>query len=572
MNRVVLSLCLLMAVAVMSGCASMAQKEASSGVAPAADKPEIELPKIALTEDLLSDYLIAEIALQRAQYELATKYLHKLALTTRDPRLAERATRVGIFGRDYEAALETGQLWLEMDPANFEGRQIVTALLVKAGRFDEAVVNLEQVLAAVPLDDEERYASIIRLVGREQDREAALAITALYNERNPDDAVGVYAYAQLALRDGKLEASEAAAEQLLLLKPDWPKAVILRASILLATNRDVAALEYMEDVTKRQRKNAELRAAFGRMLVDAGRDEEALKEFRSVLKISPDDMDTLYIAGRVSLTLNLPDEAREFFSRLNVGRHADDAHYFLGRIEEVDGNDELALKFYGQVGGGDNYLEAQVRKSLLMARAGDVDGGRAHLNAIQALHPGQRLRLYVAEGQILRAVGRHQEAMELYDRALDDIPDNTDLLYARAMVAEKLDRLDIVERDLLTILEREPDHVEALNSLGYTLADRTERYEEAYGYIKRAIELQPSASHIIDSLGWVQYRMGRLDEAEESLRRALKMQSDPEIAAHLGEVLWVKGDHKGAQDVWNRALEDAPENEFVLEVMRRFEQ
>ncbi len=574
MNRVVRSLCLVASVSVMTGCASMAQKEVVVGdsLAPVVVESVPALPNVALTEELLADYLVAELSLQRAQYGLATRYLRKLALETRDPRLAERATRVGIFGRDYEAALETGQLWLELDPKNFEGRQIVTALLIKASRYDEAVINLEQVLAAVEQDDEERYASIIRLVGREQDRDAALAITALYNERNPNDVAGVYAYAQLALRDGKLDIAEEAVGRLLVLKPDWPKAAILRASILLTTEREAAALEYMGDVVRRQSKNAELRAAYARMLVDARREEEALAQFRRVLKLAPDDEESMYAAGLVALRLNLPEEAREFFGGLESGRHADDANYYLGRIEEIDGNDELAQRLYSRVNGGDNYLEAQVRRALLIVRGGDVEGGRAHLSAIQALHPGQRLRLYVAEGQILRSVKRHEEALELYNRALVDIPDNSDLLYARAMVAERLDRLDLLEHDLLAILEREPDHVEALNSLGYTLADRTDRFDEAYIYIKRAMELKPNASHIIDSLGWVQYRMGRLDEAEQNLRRALKMQPDPEIAAHLGEVLWVKGDRQGARDVWSRALEDTPENEVLLEVMRRFEQ
>ena len=186
--------------------------------------------------------------------------------------------------------------------------------------------------------------------------------------------------------------------------------------------------------------------------------------------------------------------------------------------------------------------------------------------------PDQSQRLYLVEGDILRDIERYDEAMQVYDHALQEIPDSTELLYARAMVAEKLGRIDWLERDLLAIIEREPDNVDALNSLGYTLADRTNRFDEAETYVKQALVLRPDSFYILDSMGWVQYRKGDLPEALKYLRRAMELGKDAEVAAHLGEVLWVSGDREAARAAWKLGLEYAPDNKSLLAVIKRLDQ
>jgi tetratricopeptide (TPR) repeat protein len=393
-----------------------------------------------------------------------------------------------------------------------------------------------------------------------------------YLKRHPDDTAALYAHAQLALRAGKLDLAQSDTDALLKLKPDWPQAVILHARILQADNREAAALEYIGDVVARNKDNMDLRVQYGRMLVDADRPEEALEQFRKVLKAEPENNDILFAAGLVALRVERVDEARGYFLNLNDRAvRPDETGYYLGRIAEIKENYDRAIHWYSTVSRGQNYLNAQIRSALLFARRGDVDAARALLHAAQAHTPGQQLRLYLAEGEVLRDVGQFETAMEVYNHALKEMPHNTELLYARAMVADKLGNLDQLEHDLKAILEREPDHVDALNSLGYTLADRTDRIDEAYTYIKRAMELQPDSFYIMDSMGWVLYRQGKLDEALVYLKKAMANNADAEVAAHLGEVLWVKGDHEGARDIWKKALEATPGNNAVLNTIKRLE-
>ncbi len=557
-----------------AGCASSPR---SDGVVATSDvlkseAPELVLPNVELTADLLNKALLAEVAVQRAQYDIAVKLYRDLAVETRDPRLAEHATRVALFARNMAIAKETGKIWLELDPANLDVRQIMAALYVKNGEFDNALELLEGLLEESALGEQDRYMLILRLLGREQDKEGARALMEKFLERHPDDVAGLYAYAQLALRDGKIEAADKTSVHLLEIKPDWSSAVVLRTRILQATNRGDEALEYLRSVVKRKGSDDELRAALGRMLLDVGEYKEAQTHFERILKNSPDKVDILFLAAGVASQLKDFKRAKTHFLHLNqLGERQDESAFFLGDIEEREGNFEEAIRWYDKVRGGNNYLDARGRSALLMARLGDLEGARAHLSAVVPRNDVQRLKLYLIEGELLREMKHYDEAFELYTQGLKALPGKSPLLYARAMVADVLNRLDVLEQDLMAILERQPDHVEALNALGYVLADRTDRYEEAEGYIKRALSLRPEAAHILDSYGWVKYRQGQLVEAETYLRRALERNFDPEIAAHLGEVLWVKGDRDAARAVWDEALKERPENKIIMDVRRRLD-
>ena len=246
------------------------------------------------------------------------------------------------------------------------------------------------------------------------------------------------------------------------------------------------------------------------------------------------------------------------------------AWFYLGQIAESQDKLDQALSAYRNVDRGDHRLNAQIRASAIMAEQGDMSGARRHLHAQRGSNQSESIRLFRAEAELLGRKDMVDEALKVYDKGIVEFPTDSGLLYARAMMAVRADRIDEVERDLRSILSREPDNADALNALGYTLADRTERYDEAYELIKRAYQLKPDDHYIVDSMGWVLYRLGRLDEAVKHLRRALELKPDPEVAAHLGEVLWVMGDQSGAKDVWQTALEAQPEDKRLLDVLKRF--
>jgi tetratricopeptide (TPR) repeat protein len=252
-------------------------------------------------------------------------------------------------------------------------------------------------------------------------------------------------------------------------------------------------------------------------------------------------------------------------------RYTNEARFYLGQIAETNNNFAAALNWYEGINNTDqNYFDARINMVRILSRQGKTDDARDQLHSITTDTPQQTIRLMRVEGEILTDEGHYQDAMNLYNKALNDDRYDAEVLYARAMLAEKMGRFEILEKDLRHILEHEPDNIQALNALGYSLADRTDRYHEALALIKRALELSPNDYYILDSMGWVLYRLGRLDEAAEHLQRARELRNDPEVAAHLGEVLWVMGDQAGARKIWGTALQAKPDDKNLLEVIKKF--
>ncbi len=274
----------------------------------------------------------------------------------------------------------------------------------------------------------------------------------------------------------------------------------------------------------------------------------------------------------INLQLNHLGEAEKYLQQAAQDENAgSDAHFYLGLVEEGRNDPDAAIAHYSVVG-GNLYPEARIRIVVLLAGKGRVDEARDQLHALRAQLPDQGKRLYQVEGEILRAAGRSEEAMQVIGAALETYPEDIDLLYQHAITADSLGLMEVFETDLRAILERDPNNVDALNTLGYTLADRTDRFEEAYVYIQRALAQSPQNNAILDSMGWVLYRLGNHKEALKYLRRSLEIKQDHEVAAHLGEVLWVSGERAEAINVWEQALELFPDDKLLLDVMKRFGQ
>ena len=217
-------------------------------------------------------------------------------------------------------------------------------------------------------------------------------------------------------------------------------------------------------------------------------------------------------------------------------------------------------------------MPAQIRTAQVMSKQGDLAGARKYLQNVSAANNDQRAQLIIAEAQLLRDANQPKEAFDVVERGLGQLPNNPDLLYDHAMLAEKLDRMDILEANLRMVIKLKPEHAHAYNALGYSLADRNLRLDEAKGLIEQALKLAPDDSYIIDSLGWVLYRQGKNDEALKELQRAYAGRPDAEIAAHLGEVLWVMGRRSEAQKIWDEALVKAPSNDVLIKTVQKFKQ
>lgn len=565
-------------VILLGGCATMQHQTKAPGTPaaattaekqapPAVKKPAI--PPVEMTGDMLYKLLAAGVASQRGDYDKAAKLYGELAQKTNDPRLAEKATRNGMFAHNDKVALAAVKRWLKQDPDSLEAREYAASLYIRAGEVDAALEQLKHILR---LSSDNGFNTVASLLSRESDKDTALKVMQKFMVGHKDDPDALYAYSYVAFRKGDMDIARHSIEQALKIRPKWPRAIVFRARLLLVQGNTEDAINYLRDEVKKLPKEQDLHFAYAQVLLNAKRVEQAYDQFKQVLKLSPDDGDVLFTLGVLAIQLNYVEQAQQYLAKAEqVNGRSDELNYFLGQLAELQKKYDKAIDYYTDVNGGQYFFDSKIRKATLIAKQGDIAAARSALHNLSILMPQRRVDIYLAEGDILRQAEKYKAAMKVYNHALGEFPDNSDVLYARAFVAAKLNELDIAERDLLNILDRNPNNAEALNALGYTLADRTNRYEEALQYIQRALKLRPDDYFILDSMGWVQYRLGNYEEAVKFLKRAMAKSSDTEVAAHLGEVLWTMGKQEAARDVWQKALKVAPNDKVILEVMKRLE-
>ena len=558
-------------VSTLTGCGAFGPATDEMSAVRSDDATEGSSARHTLDGDVLYRLLVGELASHRGDLHLALRNYLDVAEETRDARVAARATKLAVFAHSEELALKAARLWSEVDSSSVEARQVLASLLIRAGDIDTAVEHLDEIVHTLSEPPGTGFHRAAELLGAEKDAEAALATMRQLVLGHEHDAQAQLALARLLVRTGHVEEASAAADRAYEIDPGNARTAVLRARLRQSANDTEGALGVLEEFLEGAPESGTVRMTYARMLVDAGRYEEARAEFEYLVAEEPENDDARYALGLLLLQTNRLDEAAEQFERLaSRDSRRDAAHYYLARIAESQQRFADAIASYRHVRRGEHRLNAQIRVAVLLADNGDVDAARRHLHGVRSETAQEAVRIYSAEAGLLARVARYDEAMDVYDASLEAFPGNSDLLYARGMLAVRMDRLDILERDMRAIISREPDNADALNALGYTLADRTDRYEEAYALIKRAIELKPDDHYIVDSLGWILHRMGRHQEALVQLRRAMSINPDPEIAAHLGEVLWVLGNKVEARAVWSTALESAPDDERLLDVIERF--
>jgi tetratricopeptide (TPR) repeat protein len=522
--------------------------------------------------DAAYDLMVAEIALNQGDTELAIERYSDLAESQDNPAIAERAVRIAVYGQDLEAAIEAAQRWVELEPERIEARQVIATIYVRQGKADEAFGYIDDLIETSDLDDAQLFPPLLGILAREKNAETVLSVSQRLAHKYPDRAYAQYLHGMLAAQNGQAEISlEYLDRSLAIEEIDGVHAA--RARVLLRLGRSVEAVASLEKAVAGNPDNQNLRLTYARLLVDIKEYDKARAQFEKLHEAAPDDAELLYTLGLLSLESQRLDDAEKYMMMLvRMDERDGEAQYYLGRIYENRKQYDRAIEWYEEVHVSDYQFDARLRIADMLGLAGQTDEAIEHLDAMLkgSQSNGSLVRIYIAKGELLRVARRYEEAMTVFNTALDIIPGNSDLLYARALVAERLGLIDQLEADLKIILKTEPDNAHALNALGFTLADQTDRFEEAYDYLKRAIEIMPDDPAIIDSLGWVQYRMGNYDEAERLLRTALSRFEDAEIAAHLGEVLWVKGKQQEARGIWQKALEKSPDDPALLKVMQRF--
>ena len=558
----------------LSACQGMPavpmQASAAEKPAPATDPT---LPRTPLTADVLYFTLLGEIAGLRGQLDVSVGALSRAAQKTRDPRLAERATLAALYARKPQEALTNARLWVEIRPESGEAREALAAAYMENGKRDEAREQFEILLARAGSKDvlAQAYLRIATVLGRQSNRNEALGLMRQLVEKHPSDAVAHYALAHLAVRVSDLATATQAIDRALALNPDWEDAALFKARVLVSMKDMTRVQHFHEQYLGDHPRATGMRLSYARVLIDLKQWDKAREQYKKVTAANPRDADAMFMIAQLALQSNDLNDAEKYLKRtLELQPENDQARLTLGQVAEQQKRYEDAISSYSAVESSELQFDAQTRLGVALAAQGKLDQARAHLQALSPKSEAEKVQLALAEEQILRDARRFSEAMDVLTRVLGDLPDNTDLLYARALVAEKLNQIDVAEKDLRRILKKDPKNSNALNALGYTLADRTNRYQEALGFIEQALAQKPDDPFILDSMGWVHYRLGNHNEAVKHLRSALDKRADAEIAAHLGEVLWVMGDRAGAELVWKGALKQTPDNEALLGVINKF--
>ncbi|MHB8623425.1 MAG: tetratricopeptide repeat protein [Sulfuricaulis sp.] len=535
--------------------------------------PDKTLPKVALDQEMLYNLLVGEIAGEQGQMDVAAANLGKVAEQTRDPRVAERATLAALYARRYNEALRSAQLWSELRPNDTDAREAMITALLELNRIAEAKSQFATLfgMAETRRNLDQAYLRAAAVLGRVTNHAAAIDVMRSLVALNPQQASANFAMANLMARNGDLDQALVSVDQALKRRPDWEEAALFKARVLISLKEPQKARAFYEAFLDSNPGATNIRLNYARLLIDQKEWDKALEQFKRVATDVPNDADTIYAVGLLSLQNNHLDDAEKYLKRALILRPENDqARLYLGQITEEDKRYAEAAHWYRGIGEGEYYFEAQVRLGVVLAKQGDLAGARQFLASIKTQTDQERVQLALAQEQMLSDAKQYREALGVLDAAIKAVPDDEDLLYSRALVAEKLDMLDVTESDLRAILKKDPKNVNALNALGYTLTDRTKRYQEALGLLQQAMALKPEDAFIMDSMGWLQYRLGNNAEAVKYLKHALDIRNDAEIAAHLGEVLWVMGNHDEAESVWNRALRATPDDEALNSVIKKF--
>ncbi|MDR4515909.1 MAG: tetratricopeptide repeat protein [Nitrosomonas sp.] len=542
----------------------------------AGDEEEIsesKLPKLELTAPILFDFLLGETALQRGNLDIAVSRYLKLAQTTRDPRIAKRASEIALHARHAFAAERAASMWVEFDPDSLDARQTLAAMLVNLGKLDAAFPHLEKLLASDRENAGSAFMQLNQLLSRNSNKAETLRLIQKLAAPYPKFPEVHFAISQAAWFAGEYDTALVEMDEALSLRPDWEIAAV-QSGRMLQRQSNIDAANFYRDYLKKYPESNEVRIAYTRLLVELNEKDLAREQLRILFDNNQDDAEIMVAIGLISTELYDFDMTEISLKRaLALGYEDTNAiHFHLARVYEEMKQTDLAMDFYRQVKRGGRYLPAQIRYADLLAQKGQLSEARLHIQQLPAANDQQSAHLILAEAQILRRVGSHQEVFKILDAGLEKLPDYPELLYDRALAADKIGKFDILEKDLRKLIKLRPDNAHAYNALGYSFAERGMHLPEALMLIKKAVELSPDDPYIMDSLGWVYYRMGNMMDGLNYLNRAFSISQDSEIAAHLGEVLWVQGAHDDAEDIWNSALEKDPDNEVLMETIKRLKQ
>jgi len=572
----------------LPGCSSTPAKSApfkqqAPAAAQASPKAD-QIPDVALDEALLYQLLASEIALQRGQPKAAYATYYSLAQKMRDPRLARRAVEIALMDQNLERALESTRLWNELSPDNPQAAQSMTILLVSQGNLDEAEprlaerLKLEKLRQATSMRDDQianPYESIQRLMLRAPDRLAAYKVLVRLFENDLSNADALHALASQANAAGLVNEPIDYLKKAQALQDTSDIALTLSQVLQTRDGNSNGAVSVLEGYIKRHPEAEDMQLALGRLHASEKRWVQARKIFEALLTKDDKNPSLLYTLGLVTAQQPDREAARKYFETFLLVQKPGDGRDIITIYFTMSQLAEEARDWADASAWLDRVPDNAIRTDVITRRAGILAKQKQFAKAEQLIalakpkNEAEKVQLTLSEVSVMRDQDQHQRALKRLESVLSELPDQPDLLYEKAMVAEKLDLLEVLETSLRKVMALRPDNPHAYNALGYTLADRNLRLEEARVLVEKALTLAPDDPFILDSMGWVQFKLGMLKESEATLRKAYQIKPDNEIAIHLGEVLWKQGRNPEALDFWRTVASREPESTALKEVLSR---
>jgi tetratricopeptide (TPR) repeat protein len=555
----------------LCACAAPQPQPAADAPPDAAAPAAAEPPAEPTSEDVMyrvfaGEYLGAEGDLEGAVGE----YL-EAAIESEDPAIARRATRVAFAAEAWQQAVMAADRWAVLDPDDVAAHESATAAMLQVGDYLGAEFHIMSILDLMD-DSTEGWLLVSGLLARSGD--PALADSSLehvLSQREGASAGDVfYARSQLAVRSGNLQRALELAGKAVDESPKRVEFLTWAGRLALNLKQPETGLGFIRRAWKLDPEDHDLALAYADLLARTGDADGARKIMREMTQ-TPDVMLSRILFEIAAADRRAAAALFEEFDKMAFDDPEEQAYYQAQAAEALEYRTE-AIEFYGRIKSGDRALAAAIRRAELLALEGRMAQARSELRELRLQADELSIEeSWLAEARILRQAGDREQAFRVLDEAVQQMPDSIPILYTRGLLAAELGWVDLAERDLRVILGQQPENAAALNALGYTLADQTERYDEAEALIRQAYILQPHEASIIDSMGWISFRQGRLEEAEQFLRRAWQLDRNPEIAAHLGEVLWHSGKREEAIKTWREGQAVDRTNPVLLETLERLD-
>lgn len=533
------------------------------------DALSTEAKKTEIDPDVLFLLMTAEIAGQRGQYGLALDGYLRAANRVSDVEVTKRAAKIALYLQDKERLKQSLDLWLAMEPDSLDAHQLMAVAALKSGDRKGAFVNIEYLLQQDAIGFEGKTLMMLKSLSDRASQNLARQVFADLSEKYPENAQLYFLQALINMQQKKLRAAQEGIKQALEQDPYWVKALVLQAQLYISEQKLAEAIEVLQRAVA-QEKNARISEQIAQLLIQQERYDEAKQVLQGLMEQYPENNELKFKLALVYLQTEEVEDARVILESLITEKvFRDRAAFYLGRMDAKEQNYNAAMIWFDAVGEAPYKFEASISAVLLLMDQKKYQDALSRLVRLKAEFPEKKSELILLESEVYVQKNDYQQAFDLLTDVLLTDADNKKILYARALIAEKLGKLQVLEDDLKYILEKSPDDVSALNALGYTLANKTTRYQEAKMYLERAIALKPNEPVIIDSYGWLLFKQNKLELARKYLVRAYAAEPQAEIAAHLVDVLWALGEKEEAKKILSKALAKHPQDELLLEVEAR---